>query len=122
MVDNLKNQRVEDINIFVEKLQREYNTAGISIEAPFLIKNTDEINAKFIAGEVTLKKWNKTMKSLAAKYSNVDYDISFPIGNKQDILDIIVCSEAVDYIDFRTSQVEEFYTMDVMGWNYHAWH
>ena len=87
-----------------------------------VINSIDEINAKFIAGEVTLKKWNKTMKSLAAKYSNVDYDISFPIGNKQDILDIIVCSEAVDYIDFRTSQVEEFYTMDVMGWNYHAWH
>ena len=68
MVDNLKNQRVEDINIFVEKLQREYNTAGISIEAPFLIKNTDEINAKlgqlFVINEKAKREIAKTLPDI----------------------------------------------------------
>ena len=86
------------------------------------INAIDKVNAKFIADEITLKKWTKTMRELASKYSSNDYDISFPMGKKQDILDIIVCSEAVDFIDFRTSQIEEFYTMVVMGWNYHGWH
>ena len=81
------------------------------------INAIDKVNAKFIADEITLKKWTKTMRELASKYSSNDYDISFPMGKKQDILDIIVCSEAVHFIDFRTSQIEEFYTMDVMGWN-----
>ena len=106
MVDNLKNQRVEDINIFIEKLQREYNKAGISIEAPFLIKNTDELNAKlgelFVINEKAKRKIAKTLPDIlkgkdAADLRKAKYEVANNI-----IDDMLSKKTQVNTLDIET--------------------
>jgi len=106
MVDNLKNQRVEDVNSFIEKLQREYNAEGISIEAPFLIKNTDEINAKlgelFVINEKAKRKIANTLPDIlkgkdAADLRTAKYEVANNI-----IDDMLSKKTQVNTLDIET--------------------
>jgi len=105
MVDNLKNQRVEDINNFVEKLQREYNT-DISIEAPFLVENTDEINAKlgelFVINEKAKREIANTLPDIlkgkdAADLRTAKYEVANNI-----IDDMLSKRNQVNTLDIET--------------------
>lgn len=105
MVDNLKNQRVEDVNNFIEKLQREYNT-DISIEASFLVENTDEINAKlgelFVINEKAKREIANTLPDIlkgkdAADLRTAKYEVANNI-----IDDMLSKRNQVNTLDIET--------------------
>ena len=87
-----------------------------------VLNRIDELNSDFIEGKITLKKWTNVMKKLSKKYSNNDYEITFPVGSKQDIMDLLMCMTPDELIEFRTVQLENSYTMGEGWFTGYGWH